>query len=296
MLDAQVAHRAQGQTIRNAKLEALASLLGEHSRFGADALPLMAALISIEGADETAIRGLSPVRRRVAHPGDPARMDGWSAERLPLALLIEDIHWADPSTLDFLDLVIQKHPGRPNAPLCDEPPRVPRSLAAGSGPNDRADPVERQRGRGDRHARGRGHALPPLVARRIAERSEGVPLFVEEVTKTVLESGALRLDANRYELEGPLDERYLPSTVQGSLVARFDRLGESRGVAQLGAAIGREFAYPLIRADLRHQRRRASPKARPAGRSELVFVHGDPPNAIYTSSTRSFRTPSTRRC
>jgi tetratricopeptide (TPR) repeat protein len=124
--------------------------------------------------------------------------------------------------------------------------------------------------------------LPPLVASRIAERSEGVPLFVEEVTKAVLESGALRLDADRYKLARASDQQFLPSTVHGSLVARFDRLGESRGVAQLGAAIGREFAYPLIQAvagmtddKLREHLDRLS-------RSELAFARGDPPDSVYT--------------
>jgi class 3 adenylate cyclase/tetratricopeptide (TPR) repeat protein len=280
MLDGRVAEYAREEG-PNAKFEALANLLGEHSRFGADALPLMAALLSIPGADETAIHDLSPVRRRVRTLEILREWMAWSAERLPTAILIEDIHWADPSTLDFLDLVIQHSPGgrtllcvtsRPEF-LVRWPRRQVRTIELTRLNANEVDAIVT-------HVAG-GHALPPLVARRIAERSEGVPLFAEEITKTVLESGALRLDANRYELESPLDERYLPSTVHGSFVARFDRLGESRSVAQLGAAIGREFNYLLLRAvsgisddDLRRKLDHLS-------RSELVFVHGDPPNAVY---------------
>jgi class 3 adenylate cyclase/tetratricopeptide (TPR) repeat protein len=280
MLDARVVDRAKTQGSPT-KLDALASMLGEHSRFGTDAVPLIAALLSIPGADEAAIHDLSPVRRRARTLEILREWMAWSAERLPLALLIEDIHWADPSTLDFLDLVIQNTPGgRTLLCVTSRPEFLVRW------PRLQVRTIELTRLNASEveaivtHVAG-GHALPPLVTRRIAERSEGVPLFAEEVTKTVLESGALRLDANRYELDGPLDERYLPSTVQGSFVARFDRLGESRAIAQLGAAIGREFNYLLLRAvsdasddDLRRKLDHLS-------RSEIVFAHGDPPDAIY---------------
>jgi predicted ATPase/class 3 adenylate cyclase len=280
MLDARVDDRAQSEASIS-RLDALTSLLGEHSRLGADALPLMASLLSIPGADETVIHDLSPVRRRVRTLEILREWLAWSAERLPHALLIEDIHWADPSTLDFLDLVIQKSPGgRTLLCVTSRPEFLVRW------PRAQVRTIELARLNASEveaivtHVAG-GHALPPLVARRIAERSEGVPLFAEEVTKVVLESGALRLDANRYELEGPLDERYLPSTIHGSFVARFDRLGDSRAIAQLAAAIGREFNYLLLRAvsgvsddDLRRRLDHLN-------RSELVFVHGRPPNATY---------------
>jgi class 3 adenylate cyclase/tetratricopeptide (TPR) repeat protein len=285
MLDGRVVDRAHGETTAPKKLEALASLLGEHSRFGSDALPLMAALLSIGGADETAIRELSPVRRRARTLEIMREWMASSAERLPLAILVEDLHWADPSTLEFLDLLVQKNLGgrtllcmtyRPEFTRWEKEQKEDRVKAIELGRLN-AKEVEAM----VTHVAG-GHALPPLVARRIAERSDGVPLYVEEVTKAVLESGALQIDANRYELAGPLDERYLPSTVRGSLIARFDRLGESRSVAQLGAAIGREFSYQLISAvsvtgdaELREHLDRLS-------RSELVFVHGEPPAAVYT--------------
>jgi hypothetical protein len=127
-----------------------------------------------------------------------------------------------------------------------------------------------------------GNALPPLVLRQIAERSEGVPLFVEEVTKAALESGALRLEAKGYELSGNVGEHPIPSTVQASLLARFDRLGESRSLAQLGAAIGREFTYPLIRALAEISDEQLREHLDRFCRSELAFVRGEPPAATYT--------------
>ena len=209
--------RCAGQGIRRAgkrppsQVRSPRQPLGEHSRFGADALPLVAALLSIRGCRRN--RDSRPIASATARPNprNPAQWMAWSAERLPLAILIEDIHWADPSTLDFLDLVIQNGPGgRTLLCVTSRPEFLVRSAAA-PGPNIELTRLNANEVEAIVHARGRRSRAPPLVARRIAERSEGVPLFAEEVTKTVLESGALRLDANRYELESPLDERYLPA-------------------------------------------------------------------------------------
>ncbi len=281
MLTRRVVERAEGDTTPPAKLDALASLLGEHARFGADAFPLMAGLLSIPGAEEGPIQDLSPVRRRARTLEVMRAWMSWSAERAPLALLVEDIHWADPSTLEFLDLVADQGPGGRTLLCVTARPEFVARWSKGN-----VDTIELHRLRASEvemmvtHIAG-GRALPPGVARRIAERSEGVPLFVEEVTKAALESGALRLDADRYELARASDEQFLPASVQGSLVARFDRLEDSRSLAQLGAAIGREFAYALIRAvagieddELRAHLDRIS-------RSELAFVRGEPPNSVY---------------
>lgn len=281
-LNARVLERAGANVTPDARLEALSSLLGEHSRFGPDALALIANLLSVSGADEGPIAELSPVRRRgrtleILH----AWLAG-SAERVPFVLLVEDVHWADPSTLDLLDLIVRKSPGgrtllcltaRPEFPdRWSHPQLLTLDLL-------RLTTVEIEK---MVTSVAQGRALPLAVVRGIREQSEGVPLYVEEVTKAVLESGALQLNQGGYELIGSLEERFLPSTVEGSLVARFDRLGQSRGVAQLGAAIGREFDYPLLRAvavmsddDLRAHLDRLS-------NSELVFVRGEPPNSTYT--------------
>lgn len=282
MLSGRVVERAEGEAKPQAKLQALASLLGEHSRLGADALPLLAGLLSIPGAEGGPIQELSPARRRTRTLEILRAWLASTAERVPVTLVVEDGHWADPSTLDFLDLIAGESPGGRTL-LCIT--ARPEFLVRWSKPH--VSTIELSRLKAVEveaivtHL-AEGHSLPPLVLSRIAERSEGVPLFVEEITKAVLESGALRLDADRYELARASDEQLLPSSVHGSLVARFDRLGESRSVAQIAAAIGRQFAYPLIRAvagladdKLREHLDRLS-------RSELAFVDGDPPNSIYT--------------
>jgi predicted ATPase/class 3 adenylate cyclase len=282
MLQGQLQKRPGGSGVAQSKLEALRSMLGEYSRFGSDALPLLANLLSLPGASETAINELSPVRRRARTLEILRAWLEWSAERVPVALLIEDIHWADPSTLELLEPMLRDGPSARTLVCVTGRPEF---TVGWSGSHMRS--IELARMRGDEaeammtHVAG-GHSLPPLVVKRITERSEGVPLFVEEVTKALMESGALRFDGNHYGLERTPDDQFLPATVQGSIVARFDRLQESRGIAQRGAAIGRDFTYPLIRAvaDLPEPELRA--RLDVLGRSELVLVQGEPPDSRYT--------------
>ncbi len=107
MLERRVVDRAEGVSTSEAKLEALRAMICEHSRFGPEALPLIAALLSIPGADESPIAELSPVRRRSRTLEQLREWVASSAERVPVALLFEDLQWADPSTLDLLDLLVR---------------------------------------------------------------------------------------------------------------------------------------------------------------------------------------------
>src|SRR5262249_56278050 len=93
-----------------------------------------------------------------------------------------------------------------------------------------------------------GRALPPGVVAQGVAKTDGVPLFVEELTKMVLESGLLQEQEDRYALTGPLPPLAIPTTLHDSLMARLDRLAMVKGLAQLGATLGREFAYELLQA------------------------------------------------
>jgi predicted ATPase len=93
-----------------------------------------------------------------------------------------------------------------------------------------------------------GKALPPEVVEQIVAKTDRVPLFVEELTKMVLESGLLQEQEERYVLSGPLPPLAIPATLHDSLMARLDRLATVKGLAQLGATLGREFAYALLQA------------------------------------------------
>src|SRR5262249_4344431 len=125
-------------------------------------------------------------------------------------------------------------------------------------------------------------ALPADVINHIADRTDGVPLFVEELTKSVLESGLLREESDRYVLDRELPPFAIPTSLHSSLLARLDRLASVRLVAQTGAAIGREFSYELLRAASPVPEDELQASLTRLVASQLVFQRGTPPNAVYT--------------
>src|SRR5262249_11356204 len=129
---------------------------------------------------------------------------------------------------------------------------------------------------------GGGKTLPNEVIDQIADRTDGVPLFVEELTKSVLESGLLREEAGRYVLDGALPSFAIPTTLHASLLARLDPLGSWRLVAQIGAAIGREFQYTLLHAVSRLPEDELQAALARLVASKLVFQRGTPPEAVYS--------------
>jgi class 3 adenylate cyclase/tetratricopeptide (TPR) repeat protein len=171
------------------------------------------------------------------------------AARGTLFLVIEDLHWADPSTLELLGPLLDQVPTtRLLLILTHRPEFAPpwpnrshfASITLNRLPRAQAETVVRNVSR--------GKPLPPQVLEQIITKTDGVPLFVEELTKAVLESDLLREGDDRYELTGPLPPLAIPSTLHDSLAARLDRLGSVREVAQLAATIGRDFSYELLHA------------------------------------------------
>ena len=124
--------------------------------------------------------------------------------------------------------------------------------------------------------------LPAEVAEEIATKTEGVPLFVEELAKAVLDSGLLADRGDRWELTGRLDRLAIPATLQDSLMARLDRLVAVKDVAQTAAVIGREFGYDLLEAVADLPEDQLQDALRQLAEAGLVFRRGDPPNATYT--------------
>ena len=127
-----------------------------------------------------------------------------------------------------------------------------------------------------------GKALPSEVVEQIVTKTDGVPLFVEELTKMVLESGLLREGEERYALTGPLPPLAIPATLHDSLMARLDRLATVKDVAQLGATIGRTFAYELLQAVSPLDEATLQHGLRQFVEAELVYQRGVPPQATYT--------------
>lgn len=264
-LSRRVAERATRDTLD--PLTALRSLLTE-ARVAAEALPLLGLLLSIPVPDalEQTLRELSPARRRSRTLELLRDWLGAIAASRPIALIVEDLHWADPSTLDFLDLLVARGAGGRTLLCVSARPDFPERWSEHDVLTIELTRLATREGAALVGNVAAGRALAPQLVERIVERSEGVPLFLEEITKVVLDAG---------------DEQVLPSTLEGSLVARFDRLADGRGVAQLGAAIGREFSHRLLRAVAGLDDATLALRLEQLCKSELTFVRGEPPAAVY---------------
>jgi predicted ATPase len=126
-----------------------------------------------------------------------------------------------------------------------------------------------------------GKALPPEVVEQVVAKTDGVPLFVEELTKMVLESGLLQEQAERYTLTGSLPPLAIPTTLHDSLMARLDRLATVKGLAQLGATLGREFAYDLLQAVSLWDEGTLRRGLQQLVAAEFLYQQGLPPQATY---------------
>ena len=201
-----------------------------------------------------------------------------------MLLAYEDVHWIDPTTQELLGLAIERVQRLPVLLLITFRPEFVAALAGLSRTS------ARWRSPGSAGARARrmvervvgDKALPDEVAAQIVAKTDGVPLFVEELTKTVLESGLLTDAGDRYELSGPLPPLAIPSTLHDSLLARLDRLAPVKEVAQIGAAIGREFSHALLAAVADRPEAELQAALDQLVASELVFRRGTPPDATYS--------------
>ncbi len=176
-----------------------------------------------------------------------AQLDGLAA-RHPVYIIFEDTHWIDPTSLQLLCALIDRVAHLRVLLLITARPEF--TPPWGNDPHITTVPLKPL---GHRHGAALieyvtgGKSMPQPVLSEILARTDGVPRFIEELTKTVLEAGVLREDQERYELAGaPLQT--IPATLHESLLARLDRLGPGKEIAQIGAVIGREFSYELLRA------------------------------------------------
>ena len=205
------------------------------------------------------------------------------AERQPVLLIIEDLHWTDPSTLELLNLVLDQTPTASVLVLLTcrptfQPSWSHRSYLTEITVNRLSQP---QIKRMTAHVAG-DKPLAQEVCVQIADKTDGVPLFVEEITKAILESGHLKDVDGHYHLTGALPSMAIPTTLQDALMARLDRLVTAKAVAQYAAVIGRQFAYDVLSTVSQLD---AATLQRELGRlveAEIVYQRGVPPQATYT--------------
>ncbi|MDI1430142.1 TOMM system kinase/cyclase fusion protein [Polyangium sorediatum] len=230
------------------RAEGLEALLTKHGFDLAEAMPLFASFLSLPLPDRWAPLDLSPQKSRELTRNAVLSLLFEMAEREPLVLVVEDAHWADPSTLELLtQLTAELASARVFALFCARPELVARFSPAAVH-HVKLERLGRPEVEQLAAAVTAGRSLPLEVLDCIATRTDGVPLFVEELVRMMIESGALVEQADRYHLAGRLSDLSIPSTLRDLLTARLDRLGKAKETAQVASAIGREFSLDLLSA------------------------------------------------
>jgi len=225
-----------------AKLEKLEAVLALAAPPSED-VAFLADLLSLPASERHPLPNLSPQRKKERTLEALIRQLEGLTRQMPVVMVFEDAHWIDPTSRELLDLTVERVRSLPVLLIVTfrpefQPPWTGQQQVSMLTLNrldrrDRTALVAQIAG---------GKPLPDEVVAQIVDRADGVPLFVEELTKSVLESGLLREEADRYVLDRALPPLAIPTSLHASLLARLDRLASVRLVAQIGAAIGREFS------------------------------------------------------
>jgi class 3 adenylate cyclase/predicted ATPase len=264
-----------------AKLDRLEALLARATPPDED-VALLADLLSLPGSKRHPLPNLSPQRKKERILEALIRQLEGLAHRQPVLMVFEDAHWIDPTSREVLDLTVERVRTLPVLLIVTFRPEFQIPWTGRPHVNMLSLTRLNRRHRTALIAQiASGKALPDDVIDQIAERTDGVPLFVEELTKSVLESGLLREEVDRYVLDRALPPFAIPTSLHDSLMARLDRMASVRLVAQIGAAIGREFSYPLLRAVSRLPEAELQTSLARLVASELVIQRGGPPDAVY---------------
>jgi class 3 adenylate cyclase/tetratricopeptide (TPR) repeat protein len=266
-----------------ARLNQLESVLRETVTEPGDAVvALFAELLGIPTGTQEAIAAMPPLQKKgLLFRTFLAQLEGLAA-RGAVLIVLEDAHWLDPTSRELFDQIVDRLQRLPVLLVVTFRPEVsppwigfPHVTLVTLNRLAKAQArslVERVTG---------GKALPSEVLEQILARTEGVPLFAEELTKTVLESGFLSDAGDRYVLARPLPPFAIPATLHDSLMARLDRLAPAKEVAQIGACIGREFDHQLIAAVVSLPEAELQLALDRLVAAELVFRRGVAPATTY---------------
>jgi predicted ATPase/class 3 adenylate cyclase len=265
------------------RLEIITRMLEREGFPLAETVPLFAMLMSVTEEEEPIDPAEPPARLKERMRAALMRLLLGAASQSPMILIVEDLHWADPSSLELLDEIVPLvadaqllvlFTARHEFSLRWLGQDHVTHLAVRRLPDAEVDTMVR--------GLTSGHALPPDLVERIVARTDGVPLFIEELIRMLLESGMLREIDGTYVLDSMLPSGSIPVTLRDSLEARLDRLGRYKELAQLAATLGREFDYDLSRAvsDLSESRLRAGLEA--LVEAGLLLDEGDFPHVHYS--------------
>jgi class 3 adenylate cyclase len=205
------------------------------------------------------------------------------ARRQAAVVLFEDVHWADPSSMEVLGALIDRTQSLPLLVLLTYRPEFePAWLSRPHVSPIALTRLSRAQGASIVLRVANDKPLPGELVTQIVDKTDGVPLFLEELTKAVLESDMLIDAGDRYDYSGKVEKLAIPNTLRDSLMARLDRLIPVKEIAQIGAVLGREFSYELVAAVSPMSEGQLDEALDKLSASGLVFRRGNPPNAIYT--------------
>jgi class 3 adenylate cyclase/predicted ATPase len=270
------------QDAPNAKLDKLESILG--SSVGQDTdIQLLAELLSIPTDDRYGSLDWSPQQKKENTLGALIRQLALLSRQRPVLMIFEDVHWIDPSSRELLDMIVDAVARLPVLLLVTSRPEfalpwtgqahVTTLTLTRLTPREGTALVERLAGR---------DSLPEGITAEILERSDGIPLFVEELTKTVLEADASEYGQAKAVSSAPRPALAVPATLNASLMARLDRLGAAtKQVAQFAAAIGREFSYELLVIVAQNDQAEVASSLARLTDAGLVFCRGTLPRAVF---------------
>jgi TOMM system kinase/cyclase fusion protein len=212
-----------------------------------EVVPLLASLLSLPLDERYPSLNLTPERQKQLTIATLLRLIMEKAAQQPLLLIFEDLHWLDPSTLELIEIAIEQVPENRILALMTFRLEFQSSWANQANISQIAlHKLDRPEIRRLTKLVAGGRELPAEIVQEIETKTDGIPLFIEEMTKMFLNSKQLKKRKDRYELTKPFSQLTVPETLQNMLMARLDQLTPVKEVAQLGAAIGREFSYPLI--------------------------------------------------
>jgi predicted ATPase len=264
------------------KLRQLEGFLVQYGLPLAEAVPLFAALLFLPLSADYAPLTVSPEQQKQQTLHALLTVLLRIAAQQPVLFVMEDLHWVDPSTLELLTLLIDQGPtARLLALWTFRPDFSPPWTGRAHLTQVTLNRLPRRQAAELTGRVAHGKALPSEVVEQVVAKTDGVPLFVEELTKMVLESGLLQERAERYELTGPLPSLAIPATLHDSLMARLDRLAMVKSLAQLGATLGREFAYDLLQAVSPWDEGTLRRGLQQLVAAEFLYQQGLPPHATY---------------
>jgi TOMM system kinase/cyclase fusion protein len=247
-----------------------------------ETVPLLAALLWLPLTDDYTPLTMSPEQQKQQTLRVLLAIQLRIAAQQPVLFVMEDLHWVDPTTLEFLSLLVDQGPTARILALWTFRPDFSPPWTGRTHLTHVTLPRLPQRQAAQMISRvAHGKTLPAEVVEQVAAKTDGVPLFLEELTKMVLESTLLQEREESYELTGLLPPLAIPTTLHDSLMARLDRLAAVKGLAQLAATLGREFSYELLHEVSPQDEGTLQRGLQQLVAAEFLYQRGLPPHAMY---------------